>query len=615
MRQEAVSIKEAVVKHFFPIGYLLVIYFGVLARLHFARGVQILKFPSDIPWILSGAVEIAALSFILSLLVGDNLFLRALTTSIFALLYSILGFYHLRSSYSFDFSAAVSNIHEIFFPGSFRSIIGHFKTKDIIATGILTLIPWVILFLSPQKFKADLRKKAKRVALLTALLIWPISVSITDINYNELSKFIKSGKNYYFPPNSRFLPSPDEIQSELSGYIHPDVFKRPRGLERLDIENVFIVLMESFNGNYVGKRDESGREFTPYFNELTKQGIYFPNFFSGSVQTAKGHFATLFSRHPHTKYLETVKLKNLRMPSLPGLLKDRGFRTFAFQAMADGAFDNMENFFTRNGVENFISMDGTFISKADEPYVWGWGLQDDKFYEKSIDYLAAHNQKTRIFATFATETNHLWFDWVPVELRYFFKTPRGIEQCFANSIYLMDMFLRTFIRKLSENGYLENSAIFLLGDHGFPMGEHGNYAQENTSFNENFKIPLLILLPGQEMKKVDERVASQLDIAPTVLDLLDLGMTDNSFQGKSIFLDEDRPAVMIQPYGGGEIAVIDKKLKFVYKISMDRSFLYDLGLDPNQTQDISNKRNSDYYKILKTVFLNDALLEALSKRD
>src|SRR5882762_8807619 len=99
-------------------------------------------------------------------------------------------------------------------------------------------------------------------------------------------------------------------------------------------------------------------------------------------------------------------------------------------------------------------------------------------------------------------------------------TSRTIKkQRYANSIRVTDEYLRTFFRELHRRDRLTNSIVFITGDHSFPVGEHGYYDNESGFYNEYFKTPLLIWGKGIPAG-ISHELHSQLDIAPTVLELL-----------------------------------------------------------------------------------------------
>lgn len=155
--------------------------------------------------------------------------------------------------------------------------------------------------------------------------------------------------------------------------------------------------------------------------------------------------------------------------------------------------------------------------------------------------------------------------------------------------------------------------MIVLGDHSCPVGEHGNYKTERLFYNENFKTPLLIRWPEKIKPKVIEKPSSQIDILPTLLDILDIQTTYLSW-GNSL-LNENRSLVLlIQPYGGAYFSSVRSNFKYVYSKRTRRSFLFDLEADPNESLDIiSNFQDKDllnnFKGDIKKIFFNDYLIE------
>ena len=77
---------------------------------------------------------------------------------------------------------------------------------------------------------------------------------------------------------------------------------------------------------------------------------------------------------------------------------------------------------------------------------------------------------------------------------------------------------------LRQRHLLDNTLIVVFGDHGEAFGEHpGNFAHTFFINEENVRIPLVIAAPGAIREPVRlSRLASVVDIAPTILDLLGL---------------------------------------------------------------------------------------------
>ena len=115
---------------------------------------------------------------------------------------------------------------------------------------------------------------------------------------------------------------------------------------------------------------------------------------------------------------------------------------------------------------------------------------------------------------------------------------------YMGEISMVDTWLGFFLRRVSNMGLLENTAIILCSDHGFYFGEHGGlfgmlsfdrkpdgalyvHGEEGTTFDhsplyrELVEVPLFISLPGAPAG-VHGGLSSAVDLMPTVLDIMDV---------------------------------------------------------------------------------------------
>ena len=126
----------------------------------------------------------------------------------------------------------------------------------------------------------------------------------------------------------------------------------------------------------------------------------------------------------------------------------------------------------------------------------------------------------------------------------------------------------------------------IFGDHGEAFGQHpGNFAHTLFIYEENIRVPYLILAPGVfESETRIERPASVIDTAPTILDLL--GCRSRSvYQGVSLLDREQRLALFYTDYSLGWLGLADGCWKYLLEIDRRRSTLFDVCIDPDETRD------------------------------
>jgi len=360
--------------------------------------------------------------------------------------------------------------------------------------------------------------------------------------------------------------------------------------------NIILVIMESFNANFVETRSPEGVEYTPVFNSSIPKGLYLEHYFANSIQTSKGHFAIFFSVVPSMQGKVFVHYAKNHFYSLPRVLADNGYETVFFKANKNLDFDNTRNFLSANG---FTRMDTVipYMKEGDDEHVWGWGLQDDMFYKRFFEFLDGYREEAGgdpkpVFAALATISNHPKFDMVPRSKRLLYPKQTTPEQVFANSLHLADKFLQSFFDEIEKRPWLDNSIVIITGDHSYPVGEHGMYSCEESFYNEFFRVPFLLIWKGHiEPVRVGDAAYSHMDIAPTLVDLLDLTLEKHHFEGVSMFNPKERihPVYIVQPYSGKFLTVVHWPFKYTKHLSRDKEYLFDLASDPMEKRNLAPK--------------------------
>jgi arylsulfatase A-like enzyme len=104
---------------------------------------------------------------------------------------------------------------------------------------------------------------------------------------------------------------------------------------------------------------------------------------------------------------------------------------------------------------------------------------------------------------------------------------------YAGEIRATDECLGRIFRLLQQEGLWDDTAILVTADHGEEFFDHGEKGHKNNLFAETIHIPLLLKLPAPAGGGVDRRLASQVDVLPTLLSLA--GVTpDFPVQGRSL---------------------------------------------------------------------------------
>ncbi|MCD6238257.1 MAG: sulfatase-like hydrolase/transferase [Thermotogae bacterium] len=113
------------------------------------------------------------------------------------------------------------------------------------------------------------------------------------------------------------------------------------------------------------------------------------------------------------------------------------------------------------------------------------------------------------------------------------------------SVEHFDHIVGDFLNILDQQGILNNSIIILMADHGEAFGEHRYIQHPMDRHNvEQIKIPLIITGPGIE-RGFSNKLVQQIDILPTIMDLIGLKEIDKRlFLGKSMLGEEENHYVL-----------------------------------------------------------------------
>ena len=84
---------------------------------------------------------------------------------------------------------------------------------------------------------------------------------------------------------------------------------------------------------------------------------------------------------------------------------------------------------------------------------------------------------------------------------------------------LVDTHVGTILNTLDECGLADNTIVVFTSDHGDMMGSHRLLAK-CVMYQEAVRVPLFIRLPGQRRGTHVHGPVSQIDVVPTLLDLL-----------------------------------------------------------------------------------------------
>jgi len=169
-----------------------------------------------------------------------------------------------------------------------------------------------------------------------------------------------------------------------------------------------------------------------------------------------------------------------------------------------------------------------------EPHMPYFGPRDDQYDPAEVPLPAnfdaepgaAQPLKTRVFAEAYRQRGH---SGMPL------RTREDWQRIIANYwglCSLVDTHVGIILDTVEACGLGDNTIVVFTSDHGDMMGSHRLLAK-CVMFEEAIRVPLMIRLPGRDRGKHVRGPVSQIDIVPTLLDLLG-GAAPGHLQGESL---------------------------------------------------------------------------------
>ncbi len=338
--------------------------------------------------------------------------------------------------------------------------------------------------------------------------------------------------------------------------------------------NIVLVALESTGARHLGLYG-SVPDPAPNLTALATQSIVFERAYSVYPESIKGLFATLCSRYPA---FDTAPEIYAEVPcaSLAATVKTAGYHTALFHS---GRFMylGMTSVIDRRGFD-VMEDAGAIGGRVDSSF----GVDDASTVSRVLQWIDTVDPRTQFFVTYLPTSGHNPYTTTTPGP---FRNDRDFWR-YMNALHESDAAFGALVEGLRQRRLLDNTLFVVFGDHGEAFGEHpGNFAHTLFIQEENVRIPLVIAAPGAiETSLRVPQIASVIDIAPTVLDLLGLP-GQPLHQGASLLPPESRMALFYTDYSLGWLGLADGCWKYLYEIDSRRSRLFDVCADSGETSD------------------------------
>jgi hypothetical protein len=338
--------------------------------------------------------------------------------------------------------------------------------------------------------------------------------------------------------------------------------------------NVVLIVLESTGARHLGLYGGTPDPM-PNLTTLGSHALVFDRAYSVYPESVKGLFAALCSRYPAFDTAPEI-YAGIPCTSLAQSLTAAGYRTALFHS---GRFMylGMSSVIERRGFQ-VMEDAGAIGGRVDSSF----GVDDASTVDRVLQWIDSLDGSAPFFAAYLPTSGHNpYVTSIPGP----FRSDQDFWR-YMNALHESDAALGALIAGLRARHLDDRTMFVVFGDHGEAFGEHpGNFAHTLFIQEENVHVPLLIAAPGALAASTRiGRVASVVDVAPTILDLLGAPV-EPAHQGITLLRPEPRMALFYTDYSIGWLGLADGCWKYLYDLDARRSRLFDVCADPGETQD------------------------------
>jgi len=328
--------------------------------------------------------------------------------------------------------------------------------------------------------------------------------------------------------------------------------------------NVVIFIMESWSAKFM--KSLGGRyDTTPFFDRLSQGGLLLTNCFANAQRSVEGLSSILGSVPTWDGMIlgQDGLLSQTRLEHVGNIFGSYGYDTLFIYGARPGSM-GFDSLIRRLGFRTHISRDDFAVNKTTDDGVWG--IFDEYVFARAHEEFS--KKAGPFFAVVYSLTSHTPYRLPSSSFSRF--GPSVPHRDFLNAVGYSDYALEKFFEKARSASYFNDTLFVIVGDHTEGSSTGGN-------LYDSFRIPCLFYCPKHLPHGIAAEIASQIDIVPTIFDILRISHPFTSW-GKTVFDKGDRAALL--PHGESVVWVRGN-----YMLQTDLSSvsgLYDYRGDPGK---------------------------------
>ena len=274
--------------------------------------------------------------------------------------------------------------------------------------------------------------------------------------------------------------------------------------------NVVVFIVESYGREYIGAFNKDAgipnyKSHAPFLDSLAQHSMIYTNAYANGRQSIHGMSSVLSGIPSFKDAFTSSPYPKQKIESLVSTLKGEGYDTSFFHGAANGSMGFL-------GFSKILGMDhyyGRAEFNDDTQFDGFWGIWDEPFLQymkKTLD-----QKKKPFLATVFTVSSHEPYI-IPEQYKNKFK--EGVVPIHKCAEYT-DYALKRFFDAAKKEPWFNNTIFVMVADHCNQI-----YYDEYQKPINRFAVPILIYKPNSKYVGVDTDLAQQIDIYPTILDMI-----------------------------------------------------------------------------------------------
>ena len=529
-------------------------------------------------------------------------------------------------------------------------LAGDFNLSKLIINVVIIIIASNIFIALYKKLKIKLASKFKLTATLTIIIVLIFSVNFIanpnpEVNNIVHKQFVESriilNPVFYLLDFDKdgfvtFLGSPDCNNNNKNinvlafdlpnDGIDQDCSGSDYGLEDFQFDiiisndynlqdyNVVILLLDALRADHLGVYGYD-RNTSQNIDKLANNALIYNNLIAASGWTTSSLPSIITGMYPSVHNVYEIRSDKLEegFTTIFEVLKQNNYKTALFNPYHEGIVKGYES--AAQGVDYYYNkFDETQSSEPylraellnEEFYKWFNQKEDGKFFA-FVHYGDIH------YPYNPPEPYGNLYVEKPGKISLYADALSDNDRKFSiakydGAINYLDYEIGGLIEFLKEKGIYNNTIIIITSDHGEEFLEHGDLTHGRQLYREVLNSPFIISAPNKFDGIKYDKLLSGVDIAPTILDLLNI-KSNLSFDGISALNDQDKDRYIFselrnKAFGKNHIVLSLQNAKYHYIFNVESGLeeLYDKENDYNELINIAKKEKEISSKMRKILF-------------